>query len=223
MQNSSDIKIAPAPWSLTGNAYVMVYKFPKEFIHENSFMEEYQRKRFLGYLGTVILVDYHTSNVGKYYELLFIPGMFTFDWEKVFSISKIYVSSEDSIFNGNRNWGIPKEKADFEWIRNDLGRDEVTVKLDGNPIFEIQFNKSYLNFPIKSNFYSFKLAQKSVEDLMITRFNFKGTAKLSKINKVKVDKKYFPETSSLSALFTFQLNDFQMDFGVPNIKKDYFK
>jgi hypothetical protein len=32
----------------------------------------------------------------------------------ILSISKIYVSTQDSIDNGQKNWGIPKEMAHFE-------------------------------------------------------------------------------------------------------------
>ncbi len=223
MQNQSEIKIlAEAPWHLTGNAYAMIYKFPKEFVMENGFMEDFQKSRFLGYFGTVMLVDYESSNVGKYQELLFIPGMFTFDWAKVFSISKIYVSSDESILNGRKNWGIPKEKADFEWLNEADGKTSVKVRLDNKVIFEAKFNKSFLSFPLKSNWLSFKLAQKSENDLMITPFNFNGKMKLSKVNKVLVDGTHFPDVSRLSPLLTIQVSNFKMNFEVPKIKENYF-
>ena len=105
--------IAPAPWQLTGNAYIMVYKFSKEFVEEQGFLEDWQKDAFEGYLGTVMLVNYETSGVGPYFELLFIPGMFDFEGKNYFSISKIYVSSDDSVYNGIKNWGIPKEQAEY--------------------------------------------------------------------------------------------------------------
>ena len=83
MEHTQEIKIAPAPWNLTGDAYIMVYKFSKGFVQEYGFLADYQQDRFLGYVGTVMLVDYKTSGVGPYRELLFIPGMFTFDWKKM--------------------------------------------------------------------------------------------------------------------------------------------
>ncbi|MBB6004695.1 acetoacetate decarboxylase family protein [Arcicella rosea] len=223
MQNQSEIKLlAEAPWQLSGNAYAMIYKFPKEFVMENGFMEDFQKSRFLGYFGTVMLVDYQSSNVGQYQELLFISGMFTFDWAKVFSISKIYVSSDESVLNGRKNWGIPKEKADFEWLNEADGKTSVKVRLDHKVIFEAKFKKNFLSFPLKSNWFSFKLAQKSENDLLITPFNFNGKIKLSKVNTVLTNPNYFPDVSRLSPLLTIQISNFKMNFEVPKIKENYF-
>ncbi|MEA5260429.1 acetoacetate decarboxylase family protein [Arcicella aquatica] len=222
MKNDSEIRLEPAPWNLTGNAYALIYKFPKEFVVENGFMEDFQKKRFLGYFGTVMLVDYQSSNVGKYYELLFIPGMFTFDWAKVFSISKIYVSSEESVLNGHNNWGIPKEKADFEWVEDKGGLKKVQVSINKHVIFEAELSKGFLSVPLKSNFFPLKLAQKLNNDLMLTTFNFKGKVKFLKIGKIKVDKGYFPDITRLSPLLTIQINNFDMRFEIPLIRKNYF-
>lgn len=54
-----------------------------------------------------------TSGVGPYRELLFIPGAFHINGRYTFSIPKIYVSTETSVNSGIKNWGIPKEVADF--------------------------------------------------------------------------------------------------------------
>jgi acetoacetate decarboxylase len=60
-----------------------------------------------------MIVGYDTSGVGAYKELLFIPALFDFDKKKAFNISKIYVSTEESVYNGIENWGIPKQLANF--------------------------------------------------------------------------------------------------------------
>ena len=99
------MQIAPAPWTLKGNGYIFIYHFPKEFVEKFGFLADYQRLSFKGdFVGTVMLVDYETSAVGPYQELLFVPGRMTFNKKKLFSISKIYVSSDDSVWNGNENW-----------------------------------------------------------------------------------------------------------------------
>ncbi|MDZ7898928.1 MAG: hypothetical protein U5N85_13020 [Arcicella sp.] len=223
MENPVNIKIAPAPWNLTGNAYIMVYKFSKDFVEEHGFLADYQQDRFLGYIGTVMLVDYKTSGVGPYRELLFIPGMFTFDWKKVFSISKIYVSSQDSVYNGIANWGIPKESADFDWVQNDDGTEDISVKIEGKPFFKANFKKGFISFPLTTSILPLTVVQKLHKDLIITNPTAKGKATLASMKSVKIDKNFFPDLSKAKPLLTMKVKDFEMVFNVPVIKENYFK
>ena len=222
MENQQTHNIAPAPWNLTGNAYIMVYKFSKDFVDEYGFLADYQRDRFLGYVGTVMLVDYQTSAVGPYRELLFIPGMFTFDWKKMFSISKIYVSSRDSVYNGIENWGIPKEFADFDWLQNADGSEDISVKIEGQEFFKAHFKKGFVSFPLTTKIFPSNVVQKLRKDLIITNPTAKGKATLAKMRNVKVDKKFFPDLSKATPLMTMKVKNFEMTFNVPLVKKNYF-
>jgi Acetoacetate decarboxylase (ADC) len=222
MNYPPNIKIAPAPWNLTGDAYIMVYKFSKDFVYEHGFLADYQRDRFLGYVGTVMLVDYKTSGVGPYRELLFIPGMFTFDWKKMFSISKIYVSSHDSVYNGIENWGIPKEYADFDWQTNADGTEDILVKIEGKEFFKTTIKKGFISFPLTTSILPLNVVQKLRKDLIITNPTAKGKATLASIKSIKVDKNFFPDLSKASPLITMKVKDFEMNFNVPLVKKDYF-
>ena len=217
-----EIKIAPAPWNLTGDAYIMVYKFSKDFVQEYGFLADYQQDRFLGYVGTVMLVDYKTSGVGPYRELLFIPGMFTFDWKKMFSISKIYVSSRDSVYNGIENWGIPKEYADFDWQTNDDGTENVSLKIDGKEFFKTTIKKGFISFPLTTSILPLNVVQKLRKDLIITNPTAKGKATLASIKSIEVDRNFFPDLSKASPLITMKVKNFEMNFNVPLVKKDYF-
>jgi hypothetical protein len=223
MEHTPEIKIAPAPWNLTGDAYIMVYKFSKDFVEEYGFLSDYQQDRFLGYVGTVMLVDYKTSGVGPYRELLFIPGMFTFDWKKMFSISKIYVSSRDSVYNGIENWGIPKEYADFDWQTNADGTEDISVNIEGKEFFKTTIKKGFVSFPLTTAILPLNVVQKLRKDLIITNPTAKGKATLAKIKSIKVDKDFFPDLSKASPLITMKVKDFEMTFNVPLVKKDYFK
>jgi Acetoacetate decarboxylase (ADC) len=222
MEHTPDIKIAPAPWNLTGDAYIMVYKFSKDFVEEYGFLADYQQDRFLGYVGTVMLVDYKTSGVGPYRELLFIPGMFTFDWKKMFSISKIYVSSRDSVYNGIENWGIPKEYADFDWQTNADGTEDISVNIEGKEFFKTTIKKGFISFPLTTAILPLNVVQKLRKDLIVTNPTAKGKATLAKIKSIKVDKNFFPDLSKASPLITMKVKDFEMTFNVPLVKKDYF-
>lgn len=216
-----NIKIAPAPWNLTGDAYIMVYKFSKDFVKEYGFLTDYQRDRFLGYVGTVMLIDYKTSGVGPYQELLFILGMFTFNWKKMFSISKIYVSSRESVYNGIENWGIPKEYADFNWQTNTDSSEDISVGIEGKQFFRTTIKKGFISFPIKT-VLPLTIVQKLRKDLIITNLTAKGKVTLASIKLIKVDRNFFPDLSKVSPLITMKVNDFEMNFNVPLVKKDYF-
>ncbi|KAK4048032.1 hypothetical protein OIV83_005066 [Microbotryomycetes sp. JL201] len=98
--------------------------------------------RFHGGTGAMMLVRYNESPVGQsdlitallpaegvatktqgsgpYDELLLVPGYFSFiaqGGETVYHhvITRIYVSTPDSIKNGRFNWGIPKHLANFQF------------------------------------------------------------------------------------------------------------
>jgi hypothetical protein len=223
MENKPTPNIAPAPWNLTGNAYITVYKFSKDFVEKHGFLADYQQDRFLGYVGTVMLVDYKTSAVGPYKELLFIPGMFTFDWKKAFSISKIYVSSQDSVYNGIENWGIPKEFADFDWQQNADGSEDISVKIEGKEFFKANFKKGFISFPLTTAIFPLNVVQKLRKDLIITNPTAKGKATLATMKSVKVDENFFPDLSKATPLLTMKVKDFEMTFNVPIVKENYFK
>ena len=170
-----------------------------------------------------MLVDYKTSGVGSYRELLFITGMFTFDWKKMFSISKIYVSSRESVYNGIENWGIPKEYADFDWQTNMDGTEDIAVKIDDKDFFRITIKKGFLSFPLTTSILPLTVVQKLRKDLVVTNPTAKGKATLASIKSIEVDRNFFPDLSKASPLITMKVKDFEMNFNVPLVKKDYFK
>ena len=60
-------------------------------------------------------------------------GTFAFeDGKRHLSISRIFVSTLDSVVNGQRNWGIPKDVAQFDVRYGDNGVDRVTVSRNGS-------------------------------------------------------------------------------------------
>ena len=124
----------PAPWTLTGDGLMLFYRFPREFVLENGFVPPELCQSFVGGFGSVMLVDYQTSNVGPYRELLFIPGQFQFGSKRYYAITKIYVSTQISVENGRINWAIPKEIADFH-ISAD--RQTFAVTHEGKSILDL--------------------------------------------------------------------------------------
>lgn len=215
---------APPPWTLKGNGYIFIYHFPKEFVEKFGFLANYQQDSFTGdFIGTVMLVDYETSAVGPYRELLFVPGRMNFNKKKLFSISKIYVSSSDSVWNGNENWGIPKELADFNITKLTEKESIIEVMIEGKTFFKVHLRKHSFSFPITTKFFPLKLAQKLRNDLLITNSPAKGKASFAKILDIEVDSVFFPPISQLKPLSILAVKDFEMTFPEPVILKDYFK
>lgn len=86
---------------------------------------------FVGGTGTVQIVRYLSSPVGPYDEIMFVPGKFNVPGElgggAMSQITRIYVSSIQSVFNGRTHWNVPKNLAHFEFISGPCG--SVTIKV----------------------------------------------------------------------------------------------
>jgi hypothetical protein len=205
-------KIVAPPWNLRGNGYIFIFKFSREFVERNGFLADYQADKFSGFFGTVMLVDYAESGVGAYRELLFVPGMFNFNNKKIYSISKIYVSSYDSVWNGIENWGIPKELADFKLTQPNDKEDIFEVSVEGKTFLKAHLQKRSFYFPITTKFFPLKLAQKLRDKLLITNSPAKGKATFAKIKQIEVNQAFFPDISQVKPLMVLAVKDFEMQF-----------
>ncbi|KAL4804590.1 hypothetical protein BDV18DRAFT_161685 [Aspergillus unguis] len=69
------------------------------------------------WLNSVVIIRYEDTDVGPYDELIFVPGRAVNPntGKKDMRITTIYVSTDASVWNGRRNWNIPKHRARFEW------------------------------------------------------------------------------------------------------------
>ncbi|KLO17692.1 hypothetical protein SCHPADRAFT_913514 [Schizopora paradoxa] len=70
--------------------------------------------------ASVMIVRYSETPVGPYDELAYSPGAFTTpggDGKPHLRISRVYVSESNptTIYNGRRNWNVPKHPARFEF------------------------------------------------------------------------------------------------------------
>jgi hypothetical protein len=209
------IIVAPAPWTLTGNGIILLYRFSEKWIKENGFLADYQQDSFRGIVGSVMLVDYHTSPVGPYQELLFIPGYFKMGGKNTFSISKIYVSSQESVWNGIKNWGIPKEQADFSIEQPDQQTKTFTASLNDKPFFEASIKRGRLSFPFSSSLFPFNITQRHGQDLLLTKPSAKGKAYFADIKAIKIDSQLFPDLSTLRPLAALVVENFEMTFPIP--------
>lgn len=201
----------PAPWHLSGKGYILLFKFTRDFVQENSFLAEDWMTWYQGGFGSVMLVDYQQSEAGPYKELLFIPGRFSFWGHEHYTISKIYVSTDSSVKNGRDNWAIPKELADFDWQSSATG-ERVVVTLQDEQIIDIRLRPGGPKFPVNTRFLGLSLGQEADDRVLVTRPYGSGWGQIARINNVSVNKDHFPDISGIKPLTVFRVDPFQMVF-----------
>jgi len=144
--------VASAPWNnVKGTIYAfMTYSTSKatqvlaanpDFIYSPLEADSgFSAGKFVGGLALVQIIRYTQTPVGPYDELMIIPGRFEHqvtsigvdgkaqvDTKKNFKISRIYVSQEETCWNGRKNWNIPKHLAKFSFIQQSNGAMAIKV------------------------------------------------------------------------------------------------
>lgn len=211
--------IAPAPWSLTGNGYIFSYRLPEKFVREKCFLFDYQRDNYKGLLASMMLVDYHTTPVGPYRELLFIPGVFELLEKNTFSISKIYVSDANSVWNGIENWGIPKELCDFDFQALDERTDKLVAKRENTPFFEATIRRGSFSFPLTTAFLPLRITQQLRDEWVLTQPSAKGKAYFGKLTDINVNAALFPDIAPFKPWGVLVVKNFTMTFPVATFTK----
>jgi hypothetical protein len=207
MKNEETIIIIPPPWELTGSGYIILFKFPSEFFEKEGNIPPVLNKYLKFRVGAVILVNYTSSDVGPYKELLFIPGIFHYEKKYYLSISKIYVSTIASVINGQNNWGIPKELADFE-LKNLGNKSEKFIISKGNKmIMDITFSPGKLALPIHNKFFPVPFIQYFLEKLFFYKLSAKGKGKFAEILDIQINDEYFPDVNKIKPLTVIKIED----------------
>lgn len=205
--------IALPPWSLRGNMVILMYRFSSGFSQQYGFMEEYQQRNYKSRVGLIMLVDYKTSNIGPYQELLFTPGLFKLGGRRTFSISKIYVSSYTSVLNGIANWGIPKELANFTFSYTDDSLVDFQAHMGNNIFFNTRIKSWGPYFPLSSKILPwFRITQQQQDQLLLTTPVFSGKARFVSIEHIQVNADYFVPIDQLRPLAALSVNNFLMTF-----------
>lgn len=210
--------IAPAPWKLQGKGYILLYQFSKDFVEKKGFLTDFHKQyKFRGIIGAVMLVDYHSSPVGGYQELLFIPGMFRFGNATAFNISKIYVSTYESVYNGIENWGIPKELATFSIEKQADKFERFEANYQGVPFFKADLKPFALPVYLNTAWLPFQFYQPLREKILVTHPQGKGWARFCKVKNLQINDNLFPDISKQKLLATMLVPHFTMHFPVPKI------
>ncbi len=209
-------QIVPPPWKLNGRGYIFVYKFNKNFIQNNGFVNTGSKLEFAGGFGFVMIVEYKNSDAGPYDELLFIPGKTKIQNNTNYSITKIYVSTQVSVDSGRENWGIPKEMAHFSFENLHQKREIIRVGREKEIFFEAEVSHSNFYFPITTRLLPIVLQQFYNHQLYFTQFKGSGRATFAKIHQINIIPNFFPPVGK--SLFGLYVDPFELEFPVPTIK-----
>ena len=145
-----EVERVPAPWTLHGSGWILLLELPGEVRCDPRHLPEELRGLPLGGPSLVMFVDYADSPAGPYRELLYIPGRFHFpDGRRAWSVTRIYVSSWDSVVNGRLNWGIPKDRADFDCASTGRG-ERIRVTVDDRQVASLELERRGLAWPVHS-------------------------------------------------------------------------
>jgi len=213
---------APAPWDLRGRGYISLLRFsPDSRVQDSFLLPSLLGRRRKSPQALMMFVDYSQSDVGPYHELLFIPGSFPFeDGRNHLSISRIYVSSMDSVVNGQRNWGIPKDVAEFDVRYGKRGVDRVTVSKDGRVFAELVFRHYPLWLPFLGGLVPKRfrtLGQHHEGKTYVYSPSASGWVQPARLVSARIYPELFPNIGRARALLTVKVARFRMCFPVSKI------
>jgi hypothetical protein len=207
----------PPPWSLRGSGYVFLFTFEPWFLRNGGFLPpELVGEHFEGMLGVLMLVDYQSSPVGPYRELLFAAGR-NLRWRHhLFSISRIYVSTEASAVSGRQNWAIPKRTAEFEVVRQQDGAERVIVQRDRLAEVDLTVAPGR-GLPIPAAGFLAPPSWRSIVQFqdgqtLVTRLSGRGVLRPARLLDFRTLPKAFPDVNEGKLVAGFFVKDFRLRF-----------
>lgn len=214
------VPLKPSPWELEASAYVLAVRMPEDVIDQASFVPDRLSGKRCGNTAYVLFVDYRRADVGPYQEILVAPAVYDFGEGHYPTITRIYVSTYDSVVNGRINWGIPKDRADFTVERGPKNVDHIRVARDGHVFADMKFSAFGLALPVTSwvlpaglrtlmqywqgKSYKFTLSSK-------------GSLKMAKLVDWRFDPQFFPDLARGKVIAAGYFPNFEMTFPVATV------
>ena len=210
----------PAPWSLRGHAWMVVLRLPAGDPARTAFVPPALSATVKSAFSVLMCVVYDEAPCGPYRELLFIPGTMNFGDARYPSISRILVSTWDSVVNGRSNWGIPKDRASFDWT-HDEGGDRWRVSSEGRELCAIEFSKpAGVRLPLRTSWVPRRLgtlAQRMDGQTFYCRPEAAGSLRLCRVRQWRFDPALFPDLVRATVITAARIEGFRMAFPVARI------
>lgn len=218
-QNPAEsVQLAPAPWNLSGTGYIFALWMPPDVLDHGSFIPSRTPRASRSRLALAMFVDYQTSDVGPYHELLYIPGKLRFTEDDArLSITRIFVSTDDSVVNGRLNWGIPKDRCDFDVSRSG-GRDRVALRSHDGSIFaklDLEAFGPRLPAPMGWTPRTWRTLSQVRDGRRFTYVpEASGHFRLARVRGWRFDPDMFPDLARGRVVVALKITDFSMRFPV---------
>lgn len=214
------VPTVPAPWDLRGHAWMVALRLPKDDPARTAFVPPGLQGSVKAGLSVLMCVVYDEAPCGPYRELLFIPGTMNFGDARYPSISRILVSTWDSVVNGRANWGIPKDRANFEWARTPDG-DRWQVTSDGREVCAMEFTApAGVRLPLRTTWMPGRLgtlAQRMDGRTYYCQPRATGSLRLCRLRQWHFDAALFPDLSRATVLAALRIEDFRMTFPLARV------
>lgn len=213
------VERVPAPWVLDGNAWIVVLRWPRaaSAAARSKFVPDSLVGSLAGPLGFLVCVDYAHAPCGPYRELLLIPGSMTFaDGRRHLSISRILVSTWQSVVNGRANWGIPKDRADFQIEGG--ATDRIVVNDGPRQCCALEFGASRgPRLPLRTAWVPRRylcLAQWHAGRTYYYQPSARGTMRACRLLDWQFETALFPDLRTTRVLASLRVENFVMTFPV---------
>jgi len=220
-----DVPLCPAPWTLRGNGWIVALKLPAQHPARDAFLPDGLTGRGRSLASYLMYVDYAESGCGPYRELLFIPGAFPFpDGRRHLTISRILVSTWDSVVNGRNNWGIPKDRADFAVEPGGADGRAVCVHVtsDGREVCELRFATPRLAPPLPVHASVVPAPLRTLAQRFRGRTYYyapeaRGWVRPGRLLSWRFDARLFPDLAGAAVVATLRVESFRMTFPVARV------
>jgi hypothetical protein len=215
------VPLAPAPWLLKASAYVLAVRLPGDVLDQHSFVPGTLQGKRRGETSYMMYVNYESTPVGPYEELLLAPAVFAYPQGNYPSITRIYVSTYESVVNGRINWGIPKDRADFNAQRGADAIDHITVSRNGRVFAEMRLKPFGLALPVTSKVLPAglrTLIQPWCDKTYRFTLTAKGSLKMAKLVDWHFDPELFPDLARGKVLAAGYFPSFEMTFPVSDVQ-----
>ncbi len=193
-----------------GRAFMILYKFPRSFIHEQSFIRPALISCFRGGWGRVIVAEYLETPAGKFAELLFIPGKFHIHQGRFYSASKVFVSPGEKGFPGNQREVLRPEKAKIVCTSAGNKVDHIAVSRNGEEFLNISLKILTPGFPWPVSVFPPMLAQEYQGRYYIIRYRARGWAQMARITSLSVNPDFFPDLRMARPLLALKIEELKL-------------
>ncbi len=210
----------PPPWNLTGRGYIVLARFDLDFLRTRGFLDPGLAGSLNGRFAWWMYVDYQTADCGPYRELLFIPGTCAFASGRFLTISRIFVSSVESVVNGRKNWGIPKDRCDFSAEYGREGLDRVRLSNGSGEIARLVFKPFGPLLPMIVPLLPrawVTLGQHHQGNEFIYTPSVSGWFRFARVIEAGCDPAVFPDFARGRVAGCFEVPEFKMTFPISRV------